>query len=63
MVSCAVINYKLGQQAESMIGKGCRKMFVKVQEASFGKLADTEPFYFKKLFENIGSELANISNS
>ena len=52
MVSCAVVDYKLG--AGATIGEGCRDVFGKVQEASFHKLSDTEHFSFNKLFENIG---------
>ena len=54
VVSCAVVDYKLGAGAGANIGEGCRDVFGKVQEASFHKLSDTEHFSFNKLFENIG---------
>ena len=53
VISCAVVDYKLGDKAGDQIGEGCRDMFSKVQEASFDKLPDTEPFSFKNLFESI----------
>jgi len=53
VISCAVVEYKQGDKAGAQIGEGCREVFSKVQEASFDKLPETEPFSFKNLFDSI----------
>ena len=54
VVSCAVVEHKMGDKAGAGIGEGCRDIYRRVQAASFDKLSDTEPFSFSTLFESIG---------
>jgi len=54
VVSCAVVDYKLGDKAVDQIGEGCRDVFGRVKEASFHNIPDTEPFSFNNIFESVG---------
>ena len=51
LISCAVIDHRLGTAAEQTIGTGLRSLYRSVQDRSFNTVPLTQPFSFARLIE------------